>query len=73
MTMGIYRSPELDTVPWTQKHTGNFTSENVLEPFFESEARVGDGEMAQQLRALATLSKALGSIPSTHRTAHSFL
>jgi hypothetical protein len=29
------------------------------------------GEMAQQLRALSTLSKNLGSLPSTHIAAHS--
>jgi hypothetical protein len=33
-------------------------------PFWEA------GEMAQQLRALAALSDDLGSIPSTHVTAH---
>ena len=30
----------------------------------------GDGEMAQQLRALSTLAENLGSVPSTHMAAH---
>jgi hypothetical protein len=48
--------------PWLIKFTG-----------MNEKINQGAGETAQWLRALATLPKVPGSIPSTHKAAHNLL
>jgi hypothetical protein len=44
-----------------------------LDQKHEQEKNKGDGEMAQQLRALTALPEVLSSIPSNHMVAHNHL
>ena len=56
---------------WALGEAGTLWVEDA--PFFPYETVLGDGEMAQRLRALTALLEVLSSIPNNHMVAHNHL